>query len=191
MKKNKTSPQSIIFDTTIVLGIDYSYKEVGLAILYKGSVEYVDRINFQLIEAKNNVKLRKKHRRAILRKKVDSLVNAYHVTAIIVERIRLFSRGFVSMPTIIALGELIAAIIDAVPDALPVFSTETRVWKKRIHGNASAQKQDTVKWAQQHMTISLFMQRGERSFTHNEADALALAFFAYHADAPRFLKREE
>jgi hypothetical protein len=132
---------------------------------------------------------------------IQALWRKYRFTIVIVERIRTFSHGHLSVPAIIAFAELILTIVNAtigIDDAcpyVPVYSVDTRVWKKRMIGSANAKagdpKADTLKWAKQFITTLLLEKRKWIQITHNEADAIALSLFARHPDAKVMTKEEE
>jgi len=185
MNKNK-----IIIDNTISLGIDYSYEEIGFCITQDNKILHVSCLNFKKIEKKKKVKITKHLKRLMITKYIQKLYNDYTFTCVIVEQIRVFSRGFLSLPAIIAFAQLILTIYNATYP-VPVYSVDTRVWKKRMNGSAKAQKEDTVKWAKQFMTIEIMTKRLWKELTHNEADSIALSLFARHSDATQFLKEEE
>lgn len=177
-------------DNTISLGIDYSYEEIGFSVSKDNTILHVSCLNFKEIEKKKKVKLTKHLKRLMIAAYIKKIYKDYQFTCVIVEQIRVFSRGFLSLPAIIAFSQLILTIYNAVYP-IPVFSVDTRVWKKRMTGSAKTQKAETVDWARQYMTYTLQEKRNWKQLTHNEADAIALSLFARHVDAKQFLKEEE
>lgn len=193
------------FDPTISLGIDYAYGEIGFCISTKvddkEKVLHVSCINFSDLEKelqqKRKVKkrpiLKKQQKRDIIAYRVQEIINKYHPTCVVVELIRLFSKGHISLHAIIAFTQIILTIRNAVRP-IPVFEVDTRVWKKRMLGSATSKtndpKAEVLEWAKQFMTIELLEARNLKQLTHNEADAIAISMFARHTEAPEFLKEE-
>lgn len=176
-------------NNTVTLGIDYSYEETGFAVSHDNEVIVISCLNFKSIEKKIHRKLTKKEKRSLIVQKARRYIEAYDVTCIVCEQIRLFSRGFISITAIIAFARIIGSLIDTC--IIPIYSVDTRVWKKRIHGSAKAQKSDTIAWAKKLLTIEIQEKRAWKQLTDNEADATALSLFAYHPEASKFLKEEE
>ncbi|HTJ49412.1 MAG TPA: hypothetical protein VL443_08180 [Cyclobacteriaceae bacterium] len=155
--------------------IDQSYTECGIAVFEKGQIVKLTRLNFRSIEVKNKVKLKKKHKRQLIQKAVKMLVDE-GVQLVVVERVRTFSAGFISTNAISALSELIATIIDSVPDDIPVVSVDTRAWKARIGISKAAKedkKKETITWAQANLPKEIAAKR-KTALTDNEADAFGM-----------------
>lgn len=204
IKKNKRKKS---IDARISLGIDYSYEEPGFCVSTKNAqgeeiVLHVSCLNFKKLQEKGKERdktftITKDMKRELIDLHIKRLYQKYKFTIIVVERIRTFSHGHLSVPAIIAFAELILTIINATKNIdkkikrIPVYSVDTRSWKKRMNGSAKAQKADTIKWAMQFMTIELMQKRDFRELTDNEADAIAQSMVARHADAEIILEEEE
>lgn len=160
-----------------ILSIDYSYAECGFAIFRNGELERVFRLNFKITEQKLGFKLKKKHKRMLLRERLKDI----NVDIIVLERVRTFSGGFISTAAIIALGELVVTIIDAVE--IPVYSIDTRSWKKAFLGTSksgSDKKTATILKAQTLLTHTIREKRKFRALTDNEADAVGIGVGFYN-----------
>lgn len=144
-----------------ILGCDQSYVCTGLAIIEDKELLYFTSIAFE----KNKTK---KGKREILKQTIKMIETKYLPDKIVVERTRLFSRGFISPKTIIALGSLTTTIIDATN--LDVYSVDTRSWKAKVIGKASASKKDTINWVKSKFDIEVNM---------DEADAIAIALYPF------------
>lgn len=199
------------FDPTISLGLDYSYEEPGFCVSQKiGDKEvilHVSRMNFAELQRKGkekdkHFKIDVKKKRQMITDWIRALWKKYRFTVVIVERIRTFSHGHLSVPAIIAFAELILTVVNATINIdqdvayVPVFSVDTRVWRKRMVGSAQAPKGTdpkaaTLAWAKQFITSLLLEKRRWLQITHNEADAIGLSLFARHVEAEQFLKEEE
>lgn len=159
----------------IVLAVDESYQRTGLAVVRDGE-EIVRVGDVPLNGWRSRIVKRQK-----LREALQEWMATYHPEMVIVERVRLFNRGHISLKTIAALSGLVAMICDTV-DPLPVYSVDTRQWKRVILGRSNATKTDAVRWARE-MTGT--------KYSHDAADALAMAFVPWARDSRKLLEREE
>ena len=144
-----------------ILGIDPSYKRTGFAII--GNEKLLGYNSLDLKEVKT-----KKAKRVMIKAFIKKVENMYQPDKIVIERTRLFSRGFVSMKTVIALGSLITAVVDATD--LDVYSVDSRSFKSRVIGKANCSKDDVIRWA----TFKFEINPNE-----DEADAIAIAFYPF------------
>lgn len=194
----------IKIDTTLpILAIDYSYVETAFAIFENKELKYIDRLNFKHLEEKYGVKLSNAYRRLLIRKKTKLLMRQFNIAYIFLERVRLFSKRFISIGSISALAELVATIVDAtLPSNLildenmkiiPVYSIDVRSWHSKVIGKANVTKDQVMKWAAlKYMTYELLEERDKEPFTENEADALGIGNFIYsEKDILHLLKKEQ
>lgn len=144
----------------IVLSVDQSYKRCGFAVVEDGKPLLCTSVN--LVKKKS-----RKEKRAIVSHTVVTLVNKFAPDYVMVERVRTFSHGIISTNTIIALGTLVATVVDA--SMQPVYSCDTRSWKAAVLGHASASKQDAVDFA------AMF----GYTVDDDAADALCMALYAF------------
>lgn len=123
---------------TIAIGIDQSYDDTGISISADG----------QLLDIKH-IQLNKytSHpaRRAALKRKLGSLAAAVAEKAeqvvVIVERARVHGgqNSFINIDVILAMGSLIATIVDVFhPLDIPVYSIDTRAWKSAVIGSTKS-----------------------------------------------------
>lgn len=182
----------------IVLGIDQSLERTGWAIVQDGKV-----VTFGFHEVKvarqgkgkrklKDVRAPLKEVRASLRSLVHQLDEKYHFDKIIVERVRTFSKGFISTNVIIELGSLIKFVIDGVE--APVYSVDTRSWKSKVVGRADATKEQTVDKIMERVTRDGFFAKQERKtlhidtsvevmeINHDVADAICIALYAFEKE---------
>ena len=118
----------------IVIGIDQSYTRTGISIAGDGRLLKVGYIPFEATEChsvkRNKVKGILSHIIKINQSKASQMV-------IIVERIRQFSGGNLSMDYIKSTGALIGCIVDtAASFGVPVYSADTRSWKSQVVGTS-------------------------------------------------------
>lgn len=127
----------------ICLGIDESYTNFGISVIEgtsiaNGKIKKVKSYNYKGLKSKTE-------KRKFISKLMKHAIEKYNPDIIMVERIRLFSKGFLSKNYLITTGALIATIVDA---AFPqkVYSVDTRCWKSRVIGNSKGSKQVSVKY---------------------------------------------
>ncbi len=152
----------------IALSLDQSYARTGVAIAEDGELRYVS--SFTMWGDKVN-------KRKVIRNIVCALSSRYSPDMVVFERIRMFSKGMVSMATIMSLGSLSAAVVDA--SDVPTYSIDTRSWKSKVLGKASSSKEDAVK----HIG-----KLGWKNLDDDAADAACMALYACRDDA--LLKEE-
>lgn len=149
----------------ICLGIDESYTNFGIAVaegtsIADGKILKVKSFNYKGLKSKTE-------KRKFIKKLIKHSIKKYKPNIIVVERIRLFSKGFLSKPYLITTGALIATIVDA---AFPkkVYSVDTRCWKSRTIGNSKGTKQVSVKY--------IYGRYGKK-LNDDAADAACIALF--------------
>lgn len=123
-----------------VIGIDQGYAVTGVA-LVRGSDEGTEVVNYKrlvLEKYKTNTDRRMAMRRslrALLKNLLETKSVPLENILIIVERIRVFSGGGIHPNYMIAVGALIAVIVDTAQEyGLEVFSVDTRAWKSKVVG---------------------------------------------------------
>lgn len=164
----------------VVIGIDQSYTRLGMAVLeasegFRGDTVTVLQVgSYRMNGQRSGV-------RKWLAGHMRECVSRYQPDFVCVERVRLFSGklAFISLPVILSLHSLIVTIIDAAYPT-PVFSVDTRAWKKYALDNPNANKEDAVEFCKR-MGI-------RKELDHDAADAFCLALYAL-SDSPK-LKRE-
>lgn len=138
----------------IVIGIDQSYKDTGIAVSVDGCLKSVT--DCYTASLKSNTE-----KRRILRENLNKIFEKMTRKAkendaeliCIIERIRLHSgkNSFISIDYIKSIGALNSLIVD-LADAygIPVYSVETRAWKAAVVGTTKSQSNpygfDDKKW---------------------------------------------
>jgi hypothetical protein len=189
----------------IVIGIDQSYKDSGIAISFNGKIKTIT--NCYLADLKTNTEKRK-----ILTKrlfdvfsKTKNLSAKYDADLIcIIERIRLRSDGFINIDYIKSIGALNARIVDTASYFnIPVYSVDTRAWKSSIVGTSKPKenkygidpkKYPTILWCiSQGFESSIkepvtsnkkkkgVIEKDEIKFTYNDnkADSAAISLYGF------------
>lgn len=156
---------------TIVLAIDQSYTRLGYAVVTATEVLEINSVDMS--KMKNPTQ-----KRNCVRQLVQILVRKYRPKIIVVERVRLFAGKFLSGKTAGMLAAMTAVIVDAAyihdtyTKPTPVFSLDTRHWKKRMLDNSNATKADAVKYV--HEVAKL-----DNNINHDSADAFCMARYCW------------
>lgn len=136
----------------IIIGIDQSYQDTGVAIGLNGKIKIAKDI--ELHSLKNN-SARRERLGSELRNIFNSVkyksINYDASVTVLIERIRLQSQGFLNIDYIKSIGALNALICDvAAMYDFPVYSVDTRAWKSTIIGTSKTQNNpyeiDPHKW---------------------------------------------
>lgn len=119
---------------TLAIGIDQSYKNVGISISADGRLLKVKNVDLGKCKTKSE-------KRGVLRKKLSRLCAAVYGKAenhiCVIERIRLRSQGFLNIDYIKSIGALNALIVDVFSEfGIEVYSVDTRCWKAQVVGSA-------------------------------------------------------
>ena len=195
----------------LVIGIDQSYTRTGISIVGDGQVLKVGYIPFEPSEC-HSVKRKKVANK--LSQIIEKNQEKASQTVVIVERIRQFSSGMLSMDYIKSTGALIGCIVDTAAEyGVPVYSADTRSWKSQVVGTSVPKANnfyvDPKKWP----TIEYLLRRrdvherdilvevGKRSkkfakqingkkycYNDDAADSVCIALYGFEKD--RSLKRE-
>lgn len=132
----------------LVIGIDQSYTRTGISLAGDGKLLKVSYISFEPSECHSEKRKKVSHKLSHIIKcnqgKALSMV-------VVVERIRQFSSGTLSMEYIKSTGALIGCIVDTAKEFnIPVFSADTRSWKSQVVGTsvpkANSYNVDPKKW---------------------------------------------
>lgn len=116
------------------IGVDQSYQRTGISIAVDNRLVAVSSIDLLKFKTKSE-------KRTALH---DKIVTALHVTTsktertvCVLERVRTFSDGALSVPYIKSMGALNAVVVDACYEAgVEVYSIDTRCWKSHIIGTS-------------------------------------------------------
>lgn len=141
----------------IVLGVDYSTKRCGFTVM--DSFYTILFCQTATFENKTHKEIRLK-----ISEIVTNLINEYNVDFILLEKVRLFSRGSISFDAVYQLAGIVASIVNV--SSVPVYSVDVRAWKYRILGSAKASKEDAVNYVKQKYNID---------HNHDVADSICIA----------------
>lgn len=194
------------------IGIDQSYKRTGISIAADGVLLKVSSIDLSGYESRSEA--RKALRRLLVRILEKNALKSLR-TVCIVERVRQFSHGFISMPYITGWGALTAVIVDVCADfGIPVYSVDTRCWKAQVIGTSKPkanrygvpdEKYPCVEWVRSKGFEGAILERVEgrrtkgtfiasdgvrMAYNDDAADSAGIAMFAFVGDHSK-LKREK
>ena len=196
----------------LVIGIDQSYARTGISLAGDGKLLKVSYIPFKPSECHSE-------KRKKVKGKLTQIIKLNKHKAkkmiIIVERIRQFSGGTLSMDYIKSTGALIGCIVDTAAEyGISVFSADTRSWKAQVVGTVKPKTNcyyvDPKKWP----TIEYLLKKrrdvherdllvevgkrsrnfakkiGDKKYSYNDdaADSACIALYGFCKD--RTLKRE-
>ena len=195
----------------LVIGIDQSYTRTGISIVGDGKVLKVGYIPFGDSEchSEKRKKVANKLTQIILKNQQKA-----SQTVVIVERIRQFSAGMLSMDYIKSTGALIGCIVDTAAEyGVPVYSADTRSWKSQVVGtsvpkannfNVDPKKWPTIEYLLRRRDVheeDLLVAVGKRSrkfakqidgvkycYNDDAADSVCIALYGF--EKGRNLKRE-
>lgn len=192
----------------IVIGIDQSYADSGIAVVINGSLISVMDCKSKSTATHTEIRnqLRKKLTRifSIAQRKQSALENCELIC--IIERIRLQSakpgeQHFLNLPYIKGIGALNAVIVDLASEYnIPVYSVDTRSWKTQVIGSSKPgrnyygfpeEKWPTIEWCinrgyswliveevSPRKTKGVIEENGER-WTYNDNKADAIGIAMY------------
>lgn len=141
----------------LVIGIDQSYTRTGISISGDGQLLKVGYIPFEPSECHSE---KRKKVTKVLSNIIERNKHKASQLIVIVERIRQFSGGTLSMDYIKSTGALIGCIVDTAAEyGIPVYSADTRSWKSQVVGTsvpkANKYNVDPKKWP----TIEFLLRR--------------------------------
>lgn len=125
----------------VVIGIDQSYKRTGISVAADGKLLHVYSID--LTESDDKTWKRLEVKRRVERAVSLAEKKSTSKPVVVIERIRMFSQQFVSMPYIKQMGALNCTIVDAAwKHAVETYSIDTRAWKAGVLGTSKPAAND-------------------------------------------------
>lgn len=189
------------------IGVDQSYARTGISLTVDGRLVTVTSVDLSHYPTKRD-------KRMIVSSKVCDAVSACFRhgcknVIVILERVRLFSKDFISQPYIMSMGAMNAAISDKVYASFPtqamtgnleVMSVETRAWKSSVVGSnkkcdnlfgVPPEKWLTVDYVQTKypefrdniMHPSKRQKKSKKNFSFLSDDAQSVVYMEYDNDA--------
>jgi len=165
----------------IILGIDQSYNNIGLSIANENRLIRCKSYNLKKYKTKTEKRLRIQK---ILRKHLEY----FEIDFIIVERVRMYSQGFINYKAIASMGALVACIIDTV-FPIKVYSVDTRSWKSKILGKANTSKKNKkVVKGEKIEALKFINKLGFKNIDDDAADSGCIALYGFLED--KIIKEE-
>lgn len=151
----------------IVLGIDQSYTNFGVAVV-KNKDELLH-IDSYALEKFGDDEVGRVAARKFVESAVKALTNRFKPDIIVVERVRLKNTWGINLNDITCMSQLTCKIIDS---AFPikVVSVDTRSFKSKVLGNASAKKDDAINFIKNKFNVNI---------DHDAAEACCMALYAW------------
>ena len=195
----------------VSIGIDQSYKRTGISICADGELKSVQSVDLSKLGSKSEkrIEIYNKVLKACTVSKAKGLTQS-----ITIERIRMFSKNFISMDYIESIGALNSIIIDcAFEQGIGVWSVDTRCWKSQVLGTSKPsenefgvppEKWPCVEWLlskgmEDRIKLPVTGRRSKGTFTdangdkweydNDAADSAAIASFWFVGDHSK-LKKE-
>lgn len=143
------------------IGVDQSYKRTGISIAADGKLVKVYSVDLS--------KMSKREARTKVKEAIDKVCKwvIFHAESydLILERTRMFSQSFVSVPYIKSMGALNATIADtAAEHNIDSWSVDTRCWKSEVVGTSKGKQNkygvDEKKWPTVQLVIKLGFEEG-------------------------------
>ena len=125
----------------IIIGVDQSYKRTGISIAADGKLLHVCSVD--LSESDDKTWKRREVQRHVEKACFLADARSKEKPVLVLERIRMFSKQFVSIPYIKQMGALNAYIIDkAWSTGIETYSIDTRAWKAGVLGTSKPADND-------------------------------------------------
>lgn len=167
-------------DKMLIVGVDESYKNTGISVTYGNPFSsydtiFCDSIGISEHKDKNDYRVNVlDYLTKLLQDYSEEMHNGSICNLVVVERIRQFSKGFISMDYIKSMGALIAYIVEAADQhSMQTYSVDTRCWKSTVVGssqklinsyNVAPEKFQTVEYVVKHgMKEFIFEEISEKS----------------------------
>lgn len=196
-----------------VIGIDQSYQNTGISISADGKIRKVRSIRLDSYGTKSE-------KRAALKKVFSGVLRSVAARSekviVVIERIRLFSKGFLNIEYIKSIGALNSVFVDlCYENDIEIYSVDTRCWKSAVVGTSKGCQNDygvpeekwpTVKWViaqgfESSIRIKLpensrkekgtYRDKGNKYMYNNDAcDSAAISFFWFCGDKSKLQKED-
>lgn len=189
------------------IGVDQSYKRTGISLSIDGRLMMVTSVDLSHYPEKRDC-------RVIVSSSVQKVVSkcfskGVDNVLVLLERIRLFSKDFISQPYIMSMGAMNAAVADKVALSFPnelsegrleIMSVETRAWKSAVVGTIKKQENNfgvpPEKWPTVNYILTKYpefrdsimhqskrQKKSQKNFSFLSDDAQSVVYMEYDDDA--------
>jgi len=175
----------------IILGIDQSYTQTGISICADNELKKVTSIKYKGLKTKSE---KRQKVREVLKKVLPKAIEQAEEVYVYIERIRLYSQGFISTSYLVSTGGMIASIVDTSKEyKVKVFSVDTRSWKSKVVGTSKGGKQPTVDFIQE-KGFDLYVRtdkNGKAIYDDDAADSACIALYGFLDKKKQNIKLQE
>lgn len=122
----------------IVIGLDQSMKDTGISVSFNGKLKAATHCYTEHFKTNTQKREELRNKLTSVFTNVNSFSSKYNSpVTVIIERIRLYSQGFINIDYIKSIGALNALIVDTASlYNYPVYSVETKAWKASVVGTS-------------------------------------------------------
>lgn len=159
----------------LVVGVDESYKNTGVSMTcgnpFSGyETTFCDSLGGNTCKNKNDYRVSVlEYLTRLLQKHNEEMRNESICPLVVVERVRQFSKGFISMDYIKSMGALIAYIVEAASQhGLQTYSVDTRCWKSTVVGSSQKLANSYNVAPEKFQTVEYVVKHGMKGFIFEE-----------------------
>lgn len=163
-----------------IVGIDESYKNTGISVTYGNPFSgydtiFCDSVGAETCKDKNDYRVSMlDYLTRLLQKHNEEVKNESICSFVLVERIRQFSKGFISMDYIKSMGALIAYIVEAANQhSMQTYSVDTRCWKSTVVGSSQKLLNSYNVAPEKFQTVEYVIKHGMKEFIFEEVSEKA------------------
>lgn len=158
-----------------IVGVDESYKNTGVSVTYGNPFSgydtiFCDSIGINEYKDKNDYRVNVlDYLTRLLQDYSEEMRNSSICNLVVVERIRQFSKGFISMDYIKSMGALIAYIVEAANQhSMQTYSVDTRCWKSTVVGSSQKLINSYNVAPEKFQTVEYVVKHGMKEFIFEE-----------------------
>lgn len=197
-----------------VIGIDQSYQNTGISISADGKIRKIRSVQLDAYKTKSEKRAALKE---IFSGVLRSVTQKADKTIVVIERIRLFSQGFLNIEYIKSIGALNTVFVDLCYDNnIPIYSVDTRCWKSAVLGTSKGAQNDygvpeekwpCVKWVIEQgfeSSIKIILPKNSRKekgtyrdkdnnkcvYNNDACDSAAISYFWFVGDRDKLQKED-
>lgn len=159
----------------LIVGVDESYKNTGISVTYGNPFSgyntiFCDSIGINKYKDKNDYRVNiLDYLTRLLQNYNEEMCNESICNLVAVERIRQFSKGFISMDYIKSMGALIAYIVEAANQhSVQTYSVDTRCWKSTVVGSSQKLINSYNVAPEKFQTVEYVVKHGMKEFIFEE-----------------------
>lgn len=183
----------------IVIGVDQSYKDIGVSVFADGKAKSIKHLKFANSQTNADIRQATKD---YFNKIIPKILQHEALEVIcIVERVRLHSQGFINAKEIKSLAALTLIIADVMQTHnIKTYSVDTRSWKSKIVGTSKpepngygidSKKYPTIKYCiNNNYKKYIYDESLPNSYNDNIADSICIALYGFLPEKEQNLQTE-